>query len=147
MENNCCLILTKLDDYSLSKRILQYILDMQIRKLGNSNPKPMRIESHKEILCAYCAGMNELLFKECVYGVGYLKCDEENVTFHNIPSWFQCQHCEHFNNVYCCTDSSHRTIAECSVCGKVEEITYSRTSFSTSSTILYCAGCQPFFLP
>ena len=120
---------------------------MWLRKLKNPISKPIKIESHKELLCTYCAGMNELLFKEYVYRVGYLKCDEENVTFHNIPSWFQCQFCEHFNKIYCCTDNSHRPIAECSVCGKVEEITYSRPSYSTNSTILYCASCHPFFLP
>jgi hypothetical protein len=124
-----------------------YILDMSLRKFRNSNPKQIRIESYKELLCANCAGMNELLFKEIVYRVGYLKCEEENITYHSIPSWFQCQYCEHFNKIYCCTDNNHRSTGECSVCGKVKEITYDRPSYSTARTILYCAGCQPFFLP
>lgn len=121
---------------------------MRLRKLRNliSIMIARKIEFYKELLCANCAGINKLHFKEIVYRVGYLKCEEENITYHNIPSWFQCQYCEHFNKIYCCTDS-HRSIAECSICGKVDEITHSRPSYSTGRTILYCAGCQPFFLP
>lgn len=98
-----------------------------------------KIEPYKELSCANYAGMIELHFKEIVYRVGYLKCEEENVIYHNIPSWFQCQYCEHFNKIYCCTDS-HRSKGECSVCGKVKEITYDRPSYSTGRTILYCEG-------
>src|SRR5689334_9893160 len=113
---------------------------MRLRKLRNliSIIITKEIEPYKELLCAYCAGMNELHFKELVYRVGYLKCEEENTTYHNIPSWFQCQYCEHFNKIYCCTDGSHRKIAECSVCGKVKEISFDRPSYSTGRTILYC---------
>src|SRR6266511_4421075 len=102
--------------------------------IGGPRSSRSKIEMAKDLVCAFCGEMNELLFTERVNRVGHLKCDEKITFYHSIPSWFQCQYCEHFNKIYCC-NASHREIGECSVCGKVKEISFSRPSHSTDRTI------------
>jgi hypothetical protein len=87
-----------------------------------------------------CNESIDIFFPVYTYRVDFTKCNNKDITFHNLEYVIRCQNCGQTATIYYCADS-HSLIAECSVCGEEKAIAFAISSRTTNSARLYCGAC------